>query len=87
MGTTYRYRPDVVTALAEHGIRPSSTTPPERARELVNDLYSYELRRLRAQLRRGEIARRDYAAVVAEARDRYPLLALPLHHWVEPGER
>ena len=51
---TYRYKPDVLEQLALHGVRPNPATPPERVREFLNDLYRYELQRLRARLLRRE---------------------------------
>ena len=47
---------------------------PSRPR-FLNDLYRYELRRLRDRLVRREIAKPDYYAHVVEVRRRYPLLS------------
>ena len=81
----YRYRADVLAQLAEHGIQPTPATPPERAHEFVNDLYRYELRRLRDRLLRREIQKPDYYAHVVEVRRRYPVLAMKPWQWLEPG--
>ena len=54
------YRRDVLDRLWVHGIQPKDTTPPELVREFVNDLYRYELRRLRARLRRKEFPKGGY---------------------------
>lgn len=80
---SYRYRPDVLDQLAAHGIRPTPETPPEKVHELLNDLYRYELRRLRDRLLRREFAKPDYYARVVEVRRRYPLLALKIWQWTE----
>jgi hypothetical protein len=79
----YSYRPDVIEQLAAHGIRPTASTPPEKVHELLNDLYRYELRRLRDRLLRREVAKSDYYAQVLEVRRRYPLLSLKFWHWTE----
>ena len=79
----HRYKPEVLAALAVHGIRPTPATPPEKVREFLNDLYRYELRRLRDRLLRLEIRKPDYYDRVLEVRRRYPLLALKPWQWVE----
>lgn len=80
---TYRYRSDVLEQLCRHGIRPTPTTPPEFARELLNDLYRYELRRLRDRLLRREFPKTDYFAYVVELRRKYSLLSLRASNWIE----
>ena len=77
----YRYRSDVLRALETHGIRPHPTTSPELVREYVNDLYRYEIRRLRQALLRGDFPKREYADRVVQLRLKYPLLSLPAHLW------
>ena len=77
----HRYRPEVLEALEAHGVRPTPDTPPRRVHEFVNDLYRFELRRLRARQVRGEIPRREYVRHVVALRKRYPLVSLPLRHW------
>lgn len=81
----YLYRPHILQALAGHGVTPRPDTPPEQLRAFVNDLYTYELRRLRAALLAGRIPTRQYAAHVRAVRARYWLLSVPLADWVEPG--
>jgi hypothetical protein len=81
----YRYHPWVLDALAAHGLRPAPTTPPERLRELVNDLYRYELRRLRAALLAGAFPKPEYHGRVVSLRRRYPLLSLKPRQWLEEG--
>ncbi len=81
--TGVRYRREVLEALLEHGIRPTDATPPSRVKALLNDLYRFELRRLRDRLAAGAFPRREYAARVIEVRRRYPLLSLPLPLWTE----
>lgn len=79
----YRYKPEVLDQLAAHGMRPTSDTPPDKVHELLNDLYRYELRRLRDRLRRREIAKPDYHDRVVEVRRRYPLLSMKIREWTE----
>ncbi|MFB3854070.1 MAG: hypothetical protein ACE148_09640 [Vicinamibacterales bacterium] len=76
------YRPAVLEALAAHGIVPKETTPPQKVRDLLSDLYRYEIRRLRDRLLRGETPKSDYARQVMALRNGYPLLSLPLSLWV-----
>ena len=78
----YRYRPDVLAELWRHGVQPRETTPPELVRGYVNDLYRYELRKLRDRLLVGEIARSAYYDVVVATRNRYRVLALKAGQWL-----
>jgi hypothetical protein len=80
---TYRFRADVLQQLERHGVRPTSTTPPELVHEFVSDLYRYELRRLRDRLVRGEIAKAGYFDRVVALRRQYPLVSLKPGDWIE----
>ena len=80
----YRYRGEILAALLEHGIRPLPTTSPDRVREVLRDLYRFEIRRLRDRLVRGEIPKAGYADRVVALRQKYPLLSLPVRFWLEP---
>ena len=82
--TTFRYRPAVLEQLASHGVRPTAATPPETVHEFVNDLYRFELRRLRDRLVRGEIPRAGYYDRVVALRMKYPLVSLKPRQWLEP---
>jgi len=79
----YRYHAWVLDALAAHGVRPTADTPPERLRDFVNDLYRYELRRLRAALLAGALPKAEYYGRVVALRRRYPLLSLKPRQWLE----
>ena len=81
--TAYRYKTDVLDRLSTHGVRPRPDTPLEVVHEFVNDLYRYELRRLRGRLVRREIPKAGYYDRVVELRHKYPLLSLKLWQWVE----
>ena len=79
----HRYRTDVLRQLAVHGVKPTPATPPDFVHEFLNDLYRYELRRLRDRLLRREIAKSNYYDRVVEVRRRYPLLSLKVWQWME----
>jgi hypothetical protein len=80
---TFRYRPDVLEQLWRHGVQPRETTPPELVHDFVNDLYRYELRRLRDRLRGGIVQKSDYFQHVVDLRRKYPLVSLKAHEWVK----
>jgi hypothetical protein len=82
---TYRYRPEVLAQLWLHGVHPKDTTPPRLVYDFVNDLYRYELRRLRGRLLRGEVPRQGYYDLVVELRLKYPLVSFKPDTWVESG--
>lgn len=78
-------RPSVLAALLTHGLRPTPTTPIDRLRAQVRDLYLFEIRQLRQAVRRRAFPLDTYAARVVALRTRYPLLSLPLDQWHEPA--
>lgn len=78
---SYRYRAEVIEALARHGLSPRAGTSPQFLRDAVNDLYRYEIRRLKQRLLRGEFPKTAYVPKVVELRDRYLLLAMPMAEW------
>ena len=77
----YKYRESVLSELSRHGVVPSSETPPDIVHDFVNDLYRYEIRALREQMRAGLIPKNQYASRVEELRKRYPVLSLPKDYW------
>ncbi len=81
-----KYRDTVLAELARHGVAPRDETPPEFVHEFINDLYLYEIRKLRARMLTGEIPKQEYAAHVERLRNRYPILSLPVRYWRE-GEQ
>jgi hypothetical protein len=74
-------KPEILEALASHGLVPRDDTPLERLREQINDLYRIEIRRLRDQCRAGEFPTRELAPRVVELRRRYMLLSVPIEQW------
>jgi hypothetical protein len=79
----YRYRREVLEQLMVHGIRPTAETSPELVHAFVNDLYRYELRRLRHALVTGAIPKSGYYDRVVDLRRKYPLVSFKPHLWVE----
>ena len=77
-----RYKPEVLEALAAHGLRPGDDTPPARLRQQIHDVYLFEIRKLRDRCKAGEFPRRELAGRVVELRGRYVLLSLPEAEWV-----
>lgn len=75
------YRPEILEALAGHGLVPRPDTSPARLREAVNDLYRHEIRRLRDRCRAREFPVPELAARVVEVRRRYLLLSIPVATW------
>ena len=79
----YKYRSDILDALLAHGVRPTPRTPPELVHDFVSDLYRYELRVLRARLLEKHFPKPEYYGRVVAVRNRYRVLALKPHEWVE----
>lgn len=75
------YHPHILDALAGHGLVPAAATTPQQLRDAVNDLYRYEIRKLRDRCRAGEFPVRELAPRVVDLRRRYLLLSTPLAAW------
>jgi hypothetical protein len=82
---SYQYRPEVLDQLARHGIRPTPATRPAFVLRYLNDLYRFELRRLRGRLRRREFPQPEYVARVVDLRRRYPFVSIHPSQWTLPG--
>jgi hypothetical protein len=78
-----RWDNEMLDALARLGLAPRDETPPELLREHLNDLYRYELRRLRDEHRAGRISKPDYIPHVLELRKKYWMLSVRLDKWKE----
>jgi hypothetical protein len=78
---TYRYRPEVLEALTRHGLAPRPDTPPQFLRDALNDLYRFEIRRLRRRLLAREFPKSEYVGKVIELRGKYLLLSIPMTEW------
>jgi len=77
----FRYPEELLAALGAFGLAPRETTPPEVVRDALNDLYRFELRRMRDRLRAGHIAAADYHGLVVALRKKYWPLSLTLDAW------
>lgn len=75
------FRPEILEALAGHGLRPGPDTTARFLRDAVNDLYRHEIRRLRDRCRRGDFPVSELSVHVVALRRRYLLLSTPLAHW------
>jgi hypothetical protein len=87
-----RWRPGVLAELARFGLRPRPHTDPERVRDFLEVLYTHEIRLLKLRRREAERALgpqplEDYRRQVLALKGRYPLLGLPLGHWVRDHAR
>ena len=86
--TEFRYRRAVLDELLGHGVEPRESTAPCLVRGHLNDLYTFELRKLRRELvaaeaREGRKLRRAYSERVSALRGRYQLLSRPTETWLE----
>lgn len=79
---TYEYAPEALDVLAGHGLHPRSVTPPAIVRDALNDLYRYEIRRLKRRLLAGDFPKSDYLDRVVALRKQYWLLSIPVERWV-----
>lgn len=77
----FAYPTEFLVALADLGLAPTPTTAPRFVRDALNDLYRYELRRLRGQLLVGEFERSSYLDRVVALRRKYWLLTLQPSAW------
>ena len=78
----FAYRPEVLEALERHGLQPRADTSPQQLRDALNDLYRYEIRRLKGRLLRGEFPKAEYLDRVIALRGKYLLLSMPMGEWV-----
>ena len=76
-----RWDPQMLDALAGLGLVPRDDTTPELLREHLNDLYRFELRRLRDNLRAGRVAKADYIGHVLGLRKKYWMLSVRVDKW------
>jgi hypothetical protein len=87
-GAPRRYRPEILAALEVHGFRPRAGSDPSRVYELLKSLYVWELRRLKLDLMQldpdfGPATRRSLAEGNRRLLERYAVLRVPPHEWVE----
>jgi hypothetical protein len=77
----WSYPPELIASLLAFGLAPRPDTPPRFVRDQLNDLYRYEIRRLRAQLLAGAFPKTDYVGLVITLRKKYWPLALTPEQW------
>ena len=77
----WTYPDELLAALGDLGLAPTPATPPAAVRDALNDLYRYELRRLRDRLLAGGVAKSDYLDLVVALRKKYWPLTMPLDVW------
>ena len=77
----WTYPDELGAALLTLGLRPLESTPPQIVRDALNDLYRFELRRMRDRLRAGEMQKPEYLDRVVVLRKKYWPLTLPLAAW------
>ena len=77
----WTYPAELRAALEDLGLSPTSATPPAIVRDALNDLYRYELRRMRDRHRAGQIDKPAYLDLVIATRKRYWPLTLSLPAW------
>ena len=84
----YLLRPAVQAELEKFGLQPNGRQAPALLRDVVKELYLFEVRRLRNDLIQaegvsGRGARRDYLDRLHALREKYRILSFPVEHWLE----
>jgi hypothetical protein len=77
----WTYPAEFQQTLGTFGLAPRTSTPPVVVRDALNDLYRYQLRRMRDELRAGFIEKSAYLDRVIALRKDYWPLTLPLGAW------
>lgn len=77
----WNYPVELADALLTFGLAPTADTSPQVVRDAVNDLYRYEIRRLKQHLLDGHVAKADYSPAVVVLRKKYWPLSLQPAHW------
>ena len=80
---TWSYPPELADALLRLGLAPQPHTPPRLVRAALNDLYRYEIRRLRDVFRAGGSVKPNYIDRVIDLRKKYWPLSMQVDVWEE----
>ena len=80
---TWSYPSELTDALLRLGLAPQPHTPPRLVRDALNDLYRYEIRRLRDVFRAGGAATPNYVDRVIDLRKKYWPLSMQVDVWEE----
>lgn len=78
---TWAYPEELATPLLTFGLKPTERTPPLLVRTALNELYRYEIRRLRQRRHDGLVEKSRYVDEVILLRKRYWPLSLQPGHW------
>ena len=78
---TWSYPPELLDVLVTFGLKPASTTPPSVVRAALNDLYRFEIRRLRQRMVDGKVEKARYSDEVIGLRKKYWPLSLQPGQW------
>jgi hypothetical protein len=79
----WNYPAELADALLTFGLAPTADTSPLVVRDALNDLYRYEIRRLKQQFLDGRVTKADYSPAVVVLRKKYWPLSLQPAHWEE----
>ena len=77
----WRYPPELLDVFVTFGLRPAPSTPPSVVRAALNDLYRFEIRRLRQRMVNGLVEKGRYVDNVIALRKQYWPLSLQPEHW------
>ena len=78
---SWSYPPELMEVLVAFGLKPTTTTPPSLVRDALNDLYRFEIRRLRKRMVDGLVEKARYSDEVIALRKKYWPLSLQPAHW------
>jgi hypothetical protein len=78
---TWSYPPELMDVLLAFGLKPLPRTPPAVVRAALNDLYRFEIRRLRQRMVDGKVEKASYADEVVVLRKKYWPLSLQPGAW------
>jgi hypothetical protein len=77
----WKYPPELIDALAGHGVAPRPDVHPRVVRDFVSDLYRFEIRRLKQRRATGVVPKEDYVDRVIALRKQYWVLTLEPSAW------
>ena len=77
----WNYPAELADALLTVGLAPTADTSPRVVRDALNDLYRYEIRRLKQHFLDGHVTKADYSPAVVVLRKKYWPLSLQPAHW------
>ena len=81
MSGSWSYPEELLAALVRLGLAPTASTAPLVVRDALNDLYRYELRRLRDNFLAGKLQKPEFLAAVIALRKKYWPLTLQPDAW------